>query len=318
MVVCSARDGGRRSGGAGAGAGRGGGGKRRRRRRRSVGQQEGEPSREELEGMRLAKALAHAGVASRRKCEEMIFDGLISVNGQTCTLPQTRVHPGKDEISVDGTPLQRGRARKYYFLVNKPNGFICSNVDTRGTSKRVVDLLQPFLDELRQKLPEDAMLPRLYTVGRLDVATTGLIIVTNDGAFSQLISHPSSQITKEYYVTSDKPVTKAQLRTLSEGAEVDGAWVTPVQVFTLETQDRFGVEVIDGRNREVRVLCENAGVNVKTLKRVRIGNIRLTGALRLGAVTEMTEKQRRNLTRLADDGRRRNAKAVREGTEPAS
>ena len=126
-------------------------------------------------------------------------------------LLQTRVDMKRDDIVVDGTPLLRGPARKYYFLVNKPNGFICSSVDTRGTNKRVLDLFKPFFSELEEKLPEGAIMPRLYTIGRLDVATTGLIMVTNDGEFAQLISHPSSQITKEYYVTSDK-VVKGSLR----------------------------------------------------------------------------------------------------------
>ncbi|GBG79478.1 hypothetical protein CBR_g29624 [Chara braunii] len=143
---------------------------------------------------RLSKVLAAAGVASRRSCEDLIFAGKVTVNGQVITVPQTQVDPRKDSIYVNGNQLPRKAAPKLYFILNKPKGYICSNAE--GGKRLVVDLFEDFMDEWRKKNP-GVPKPRFFTVGRLDVATTGLLLVTNDGDFAQKVAHPSSGITKE-------------------------------------------------------------------------------------------------------------------------
>ncbi|CAI9091155.1 OLC1v1026102C2 [Oldenlandia corymbosa var. corymbosa] len=143
---------------------------------------------------RLNKVLAAAGVASRRSSDELIFGGKVTVNGSVCKTPQTRVDPLRDVIFVNGSRLPRRLPPKVYFALNKPKGYICSAGE--NDTKSVLSLFNDFMkswDRMNPGLPK----PRLFTVGRLDVATTGLIIVTNDGDFAQKISHPSSNLTKE-------------------------------------------------------------------------------------------------------------------------
>lgn len=142
---------------------------------------------------RLSKVLAAAGVASRRSCEELIFEGKVTVNGSICKLPQTQVDPLKDAIYVNGNRLSKKLPPKLYFAVNKPKGYICSNGEE---SKSVISLFDDYWKTWSKRNPGVPQ-PRLFTIGRLDVATSGLIVVTNDGDFAQDLAHPSSNITKE-------------------------------------------------------------------------------------------------------------------------
>ncbi|KAF3553636.1 hypothetical protein F2Q69_00010925 [Brassica cretica] len=143
---------------------------------------------------RLSKVLAAAGVASRRTSEELIFDGKVTVNGSLCTTPQTRVDPTRDIIYVNGNRVPKKLPPKVYFALNKPKGYICSSGEKE--TKSVVSLFDEFMASWDKRNPGTPK-PRLFTVGRLDVATTGLIIVTNDGDFAQKLSHPSSSLPKE-------------------------------------------------------------------------------------------------------------------------
>ncbi|XVF75591.1 hypothetical protein PTKIN_Ptkin13bG0199100 [Pterospermum kingtungense] len=143
---------------------------------------------------RLSKVLAAAGVASRRGSEELIFDGKVTVNGSVCNAPQTRVDPAKDIIYVSGNRLPKRLPPKVYLALNKPKGYICSSGEKEFRS--VLDLFEDYLKSW-DKINPGSPKPRLFTVGRLDVATTGLIIVTNDGDFAQKLSHPSSNLRKE-------------------------------------------------------------------------------------------------------------------------
>lgn len=143
---------------------------------------------------RLSKVLAAAGVASRRACEDMIFAGRVTLNGDVCLVPQTAVDLGRDSIYVDGRSLPKKMPPKFYFLVNKPKGYICSGTSESG--KTAISILDEYMGVWRKRnagVPP----PRLFTVGRLDVATTGLLLITNDGAFAQRVAHPSSGLTKE-------------------------------------------------------------------------------------------------------------------------
>ncbi len=227
-----------------------------------------------MEKKRLAKYLAASGVASRRKCEELIFEGRVKVDGKITLLPQTLVD-GSERISVDKKEI-KGEESKVYFILNKPSGYLCSPVD--GSTKRMV--LDLFAEQNK----------RLFTVGRLDKETTGMLLVTNDGAFANSVIHPSSGIQKEYIAKTNHEITEVHLRAISAGTEVDGVFVRPIRVQKLR-KGTVKIVVGDGKKREVRCLVEAAGLEVKDLKRVRIGGLTL-GDLPIGSWRVLTEKER--------------------------
>ncbi len=227
------------------------------------------------EKKRLSKAMSAAGVASRRACEEIIFQGRVKVNGTTVLLPQTMVSWGKDEILVDGQRI-RGEEGKVYFILNKPNGFICSNTRL-GTKRLVVDLFTG--------LPY-----RLFTVGRLDRDTTGLLIVTNDGHFANRVIHPSSNISKEYLVKTSQEITAVHLKAISKGSRIENVHIHPVRVVKVR-KGTLKVTVKEGKKREVRLLVQNAGLEILELSRIRIGGLTL-GPLSEGMYREMTDAEK--------------------------
>ncbi|KAG2401816.1 hypothetical protein LR48_Vigan02g185200 [Vigna angularis] len=243
----------------------------------------------ESSGARLSKVLAASGVASRRSCEELIFEGKVTVNGSACTTPQTRVDPAKDVIYVNGNRLPKRQPQKVYLALNKPKGYICSSGENE--SKSVISLFDDFLKTWDKKHP-GVPTPRLFTVGRLDVATTGLIIVTNDGDFAQKLSHPSSNLSKEYIATVDGSIYKRHLIAISEGTTIEGVHCVPDAVELLPRQAdmqraRIRIVVHEGRKHEVRELVKNAGLEIHSLKRVRIGGFRLPPDLGLGKYIEL-------------------------------
>lgn len=251
---------------------------------------------------RLSKVLAAAGVASRRACEELIFEAKVTVNGEVCKIPQTMVDPLKDSIYVDGQSLPRKLAPKLYFVLNKPKGYICSSGEE--DEKSVLILFDDYMKIWVQRNPGIPK-PRLFTVGRLDVATTGLIFVTNDGDFAHHVSHPSSGLTKEYIAAIQGKVTKRQLQTIVDGTDVQGVKCVPnsVEVMSGEPGDsktRLKIVVSEGRNHEVRHLVENAGLELQSLKRVRIGNYRLPRTLGLGKHLLLTEANVRNANLMGE------------------
>ncbi|KAL5218724.1 hypothetical protein ABZP36_019408 [Zizania latifolia] len=249
----------------------------------------------ESEPQRLAKVLAAAGVASRRTSEELIFQGKVTVNGSVCTSPQTKVDISKDSIYVNGNRISKKLPPKVYFALNKPKGYICSCSE----SKSIISLFDDFLkgwNKVQPGVPK----PRLFTVGRLDVATAGLIIVTNDGEFAQKLAHPSSNITKEYVVTVDGAVHRKHLIAISEGTKIDGVKCVPDLVEQLAAQPdtkrtRLRIVVHEGRNHEVRELVQNAGLEVYALKRVRIGRFRLPSDLGIGKFVELKQADIKSL-----------------------
>lgn len=236
------------------------------------------------EPQRLSKVLAAAGVASRRTSEEFIFEGRVTVNGNVCKIPQTSVNPLKDVIYVDGRSLPKKMAPKLYFALNKPKGYICSSSESE--TKSVLSCFDEYMKIWGQRNPGMSK-PRLFTVGRLDVATTGLLFVTNDGDFAFNVSHPSSGLLKEYIATVGNKVSKRHLQAIADGTIVQGSQCIPEAVELLDgepgdTKTRLRIVVSDGRNHEVRHLVENAGLEVHALKRVRIGGYRLPRTLGLG------------------------------------
>ncbi len=229
-----------------------------------------------MEEKRLSKALAAAGVASRRACEELIFKGRVKVNGTVVLLPQTHVNWEKDRITVDEEPV-RGEERKVYFMLNKPPGFICSSVRP-GASKRIVLDLIPGSSE------------RLFTVGRLDKDSSGLLLITNDGLFSNSVIHPSSDIIKEYLVKTVQEITDVDLKTLSAGARVDRRWVRPKLVKKVRS-GTLKICIKEGKKHEVRILAERAKLDIVELKRIRIGGLTL-GTLQEGDYRPLTARDK--------------------------
>lgn len=208
---------------------------------------------------RLSKILASAGVASRRAAETLIFDGRVTVNGRKVLVPQTLVDPEVDAISVDRKPVEK-RVGRFYYALNKPVGYQCTN-DPR-IKRRAVDLVNA---------PEGT---RLFTVGRLDKETSGLILVTNDGHFANKVMHPSGGIKKEYIAKVDQEITHDHLVALSTGCKVEGVLVRPVRVTKIR-RGTVRIVVQEGRRHEVRQMLAAAGCTVIELKRVKIGQLSL-------------------------------------------
>ncbi len=224
---------------------------------------------------RIQKLISASGAASRREAEEMIKDGRVTLNGREAQLGE-KADPEKDELLIDGKPLPNARARVYVML-NKPRGYITSVSDDRGR-KTVMELLPDTGD-------------RLYPVGRLDMDSEGLLILTNDGEFANLLMHPSKGKEKTYRVTVSGRFSGVDK--LEEPMEIDGKMTRPAKVTMLARKSSgavLEVRIQEGRNRQIRRLCENAGLEVTRLKRVSVGNLRL-GSLKPGQWRYLTEAE---------------------------
>lgn len=224
---------------------------------------------------RLSKVMAAAGIASRRACEELIFNGKVKVNGLTVLLPQTLVSSQQDLITVNDQKIGAEESKVYYIL-NKPMGYVCTNRPF-GSTKLVLDL---FPDKTH----------RLFTVGRLDKNTQGLLIVTNDGHFAHRMIHPSSDIRKEYLAKSDSEITHEHLVAISNGTLVQGVFIKPIDVSKVR-KGTVKVTIAEGKKHEVRILLEAAGLQITELTRIRIGGLHL-GPLALGSWRTMTEREK--------------------------
>lgn len=231
-----------------------------------------------MKKQRVAKVMAAAGIASRRRCEEMIFDGEVSVNGEKILLPQTLVDPFKDTVAVNGTPIPMPES-KHYFLLNKPKGYLCTSCQRDDV--RIVLHLFPEIQT------------RLFTAGRLDKNTSGLLIVTNDGEFANRVIHPSSNIQKEYLVKVNLDISDAHLKEIAKGMKLEGTLVKPVKVKKVR-RGTLKVVVTEGKKREVRLLCKKAGLVVKELTRIRIGGLTL-GNLPPGRYRSLTAQDKEAL-----------------------
>lgn len=207
------------------------------------------------EGERLQKILAKAGLGSRRACEELISAGRVTVNGLPAHLGQ-RARSASDAIAVDGIPLPV-REGVVYYLVNKPVGVICTASDPQG---------RPSVLEL---VPAS---PRVFPVGRLDVATEGLIILTNDGELAYHLAHPSFGVTKEYVVEVDGVLTRDVVGRLRRGVPLEDGTTAPAKVSQLGPHS-VRIAIHEGRNRQVRRMCDAVGHPVRTLVRSRIGPV---------------------------------------------
>jgi 23S rRNA pseudouridine2605 synthase len=236
---------------------------------------------ENKEEIRLQAYLAHCGVASRRASEQIILDGRVCVNGTVVTALGTKVRDG-DTVTVDGKRVHL-EERKCYVLLNKPAGFVCSSSDEKGR--------QVAADLLRDSYKE-----RLYNVGRLDMYSKGMILFTNDGDFAAKLSHPSSQIEKEYIVETSQDVTEETAKLLEKGVRVDNVFYKCVRCDVLKPR-KIRIVLIEGKNREIRKMLESQNIGTRSLVRVRIGNVNLDD-LRPGEHRNLTEKEVQGLISL--------------------
>ncbi len=230
-----------------------------------------------LLAVRLAKYIAHAGVASRRAAEGLIFDGRVAVDGRTVTDPARDVDDD-NEITVDGERVAREASVVY--IVNKPLGVISTASDPEGR-RTVVDLV--------------GSEKRLYPVGRLDANSHGLMLVTNDGDLANKLSHPRYEVPKRYRVRVRRgaPLGSAELEQLARGVELDDGPTAPAAV-TKTGQREFEIVIREGRNHQVRRMCEAIGRDVGELQRVAFGPLEL-GRLKLGAVRRLSDEEVRAL-----------------------
>ena len=211
---------------------------------------------------RLQKYLAECGIASRRKCEEYIIQGKIQVNGKTITELGVKVNPEKDKITFEGKNVKQ-EERKVYILLNKPIGYVTTSDEQFGRDK-VLDLV---------KVRE-----RVVPVGRLDMYTSGALILTNDGDFVYKVTHPKHEITKTYTVTVKGIIKNEEVEQLRKGVKIDDYTTRPAKVKILKTDEekdisRLEITIHEGKNRQVRRMCESVGRRVIALHRSKIGNI---------------------------------------------
>ena len=225
--------------------------------------------------MRINKYIAHAGVASRRKAEELIKQGLVTVNGQVVRELATTIKSG-DKVEVEGQPIYN--EEKVYYLLNKPRGVISSVTDDKGR-KTVVDLL-PNVKE------------RIYPVGRLDRNTTGVLLLTNDGDLASKLTHPKFLKKKVYHVFLDKPVTANDLQKISDGIELEDGEIKADAIEYASPDDltQVGIEIHSGKNRIVRRIFESLGYRVVKLDRVQFAGLTKKN-VRRGDWRFLTEKE---------------------------
>lgn len=235
--------------------------------------------------IRLQKFLSEAGVASRRKAEEMIRNGLVKVNGSVAQIGDT-VDPKRDTVVIKGKKIRKETSLRY-ILLNKPRGYVTTTDDELGR-KCVLELVTDIKE-------------RIYPVGRLDRVSEGALIMTNDGAFANAMMHPSRHVPKTYRVTVRPGITAEQVDILSTGVDLDGRLTAPADVRVLSKEEgRAVLEIVlyEGRNRQIRRMCEALNLEVARLRRIAIGSVKL-GMLQTGEWRDLTPQEVENLFKAA-------------------
>jgi 23S rRNA pseudouridine2605 synthase len=236
-----------------------------------------------MEEMRLQKYLANSGVASRRKCEELILQGKVEVNGEVVTELGTKVK-SNDIVKYNGK-IVSPQEEKVYILLNKPIGYV-TTVKDQFNRDTVLDLVK--------------INKRLVPVGRLDMYTSGALILTNDGEFVNKLTHPKNEINKTYNATVAGVITRDEIKQLENGVKIDEEYVTkPAKVKILKIDEeknisRIQITIHEGKNRQVRKMCEAVGKRVIALHRSKIGNLEVKD-LKLGTWRYLKEKEINNL-----------------------
>lgn len=227
--------------------------------------------------IRLQKYLSECGVASRRKAEDMIAAGKVRINGKPAEIGD-KIDPARDTVTVGGKKVKKSKGHTYIML-HKPRGFITTMSDEMGR-KCVAQLVEN-------------VGKRVYPVGRLDRDSEGLLLLTDDGEFANAMTHPTKHVPKTYRVTVRPSVTEEQITALTVGIEVDGRVTMPSEVRVLERQEGrvvLEITIYEGRNRQIRKMCEALDLEVARLKRTQIGSVKL-GMLKQGDWRELTDEE---------------------------
>ena len=240
--------------------------------------------------IRLQKFMADCGVASRRKCEEYILKGLVRVNGEIVNKLGIKVAPDKDIVEYNGKKIQNVNNKKVYILLNKPIGYVTTVKEQFG---------RPTVVELVKNVKE-----RVVPVGRLDMYTSGAIILTNDGDFVYKVTHPKYEIEKTYIVTLRGKVLPEEIEKLKNGVKIDDyvsgkAKVKVIKYDVDKNESRLEIIIHEGKNREVRKMCEAIGKKVLALHRTKIGNIEVK-PLELGKYRFLTAKEVESLIKYVN------------------
>lgn len=231
--------------------------------------------------MRLNKFLSNSGIAARRKCDDIIREGKVTVNGKVVSELGTLINEKKDRIKVEGKEIKLPSSFVYIKL-NKPKGYACSANDEKGrkTIYQLIDCNE-----------------RLFSIGRLDYNTEGLIILTNDGDFANKVAHPSYNLEKEYHVNIVGDIKESELAVLRKGVVIEGNRLPSAKVEKISYENnvtKLSVIINEGLNRQIRRMFEAIGKEIKLLKRVRIGEVKL-GGLKRGDYRDLTEKELNSL-----------------------
>lgn len=239
---------------------------------------------------RLQKILAQAGIASRRKCEELILAGKVEVNGETVTTLGTKADPEQDIIKVEGKSIRN--EKKIYIMMNKPKGVITSASDPAGR-KIVTDYVKGIKE-------------RIYPVGRLDYDTEGLLLLTNDGEFANMLTHPRHHVPKTYLATVEGIPHGSELDKLRAGIRLEDGMTSPAEVeykdIDLEKKEAvISITIHEGRNRQVRRMFEAISHKVIRLKRISFGDLQLQN-LKRGLYRNLTKAEVDSLKKMAEKG----------------
>ncbi len=227
--------------------------------------------------MRINKYLAESGICSRRAADKLIEEGAVKINGKIA-LPGAEADPGKDRVTVNGKIINPVNHYEYY-IMNKPKGCVCTAKDDKGR-KTVMDFL-----------PQDCA--RVFPVGRLDYDTEGLLIFTNDGELTYKLTHPKNEIPKTYVVKTEKPVSEKDLSALRNGIIIDGIKTKKCNVTLLKTYktgSKLQITITEGRNRQIRKMIEATGNSVDFLKRIKVGDLTVSG-LNRGEVRKLRPEE---------------------------
>ncbi len=237
-----------------------------------------------MEEIRLQKFLAECGIASRRKCEELIENGKVKVNGEVITKLGTKINPDRDEVEYNGKKIKASKKECTYILLNKPIDYVTTVKDQFGR-KTVLDLVKTN--------------KRLVPVGRLDMYTSGAIILTDDGDFVYKVTHPKHEIEKTYNVTVVGKITNEEIEQLKNGIDIGGFITSKANVKILKIDEeknvsRLQITIHEGKNRQIRKMCEAINKKVLSLHRSKIGNIAVKD-LKIGEWRKLTKKEVENI-----------------------
>lgn len=233
---------------------------------------------------RLQKYMASCGIASRRKCEELILNGFVSVNGQKITKLGTTIDTDKDIVEYKDKKITI-EEDKVYLALNKPKGYVTTNKDERGR-KTILDLVK--------------VNQRIFPIGRLDYQSSGLLLLTNDGDIYNKIIHPRVKIIKKYIVIVEGQFTPSELIRFKEGIDIGGYVTAPSEIRVIEIKNRNSkveISITEGKNRQIRRMCDELNHKVIELKRVSVGEIRL-GNLEEGKYRNLTNEELEYLKNL--------------------